>query len=179
MEWLYIGSAGVTLVGGLAAAWRWLPKFRRAMQRLAGTESVPSTTLKLVPYSYGQNWEAAGVDGIPHDYGAHVTLAVTNVSGVPIDIVSARLRIGRLRMEGPSPVLSDPHDDYEPEYLNTVPPDRKTYKAEFHFYGYDGLPRQLREGEDATATVIAVDAYGNEHKVRGIRLLFSKPGVGC
>jgi len=169
MDYQLIGAiAGiVTILGGIFAAFKWgrglLVKAWHFVTR--SKPKVPRETIRILPQMRGCWWGNGSVAGKP----AMQVVGrwhVTNITGDNVRLLGARL----LKPKTEGHVLTrHPQENIYGSYP-ILPGETTEVDSDFWV-----IPPMRKEGEDFKTSVVLIDQYGNEHKIKNVIFAGPKP----
>ena len=164
MDWAAIDWE---LLGGIAALLAILESVRRWGRRLwqrvnkkvlRRSADIPGETIRIVNHSVKPVWHMGSTKGSP---AMQIVSRwyVTNIIDRPVYVLAGRLE--KPKTDG---MISTKHMDSE--FFGTYPiPAGCTTKLSAQFW----VKKPVRnEGEDFTSSIVLIDQFGNEHKVRNV-----------
>jgi len=160
-------AAIVTILRGLFAAFKWGRGFLvRAWHFVTRCEPrVPRESIRILPQMRGCWWRNGSVSGKPAMHivgGWHVT----NITGDNVRLLGAKL----LKPKTEGHVLTrHPHENIFGLYP-TLPGETTEVDSDFWV-----MPPVRKEGEDFKTSVVLIDQFGNEHKIKNVVFAGPKP----
>jgi hypothetical protein len=138
-------------------------------RRHSGDVTIPRETVRIMPQPGGHEWHMGSVDGRP---AMQVTSRwfCTNITKQPVRLLGSYLT--RPRTRG-SVAVKDVGSNFFGLY--DIPP-QVTTQANAHFWVQ---PPTRKAGQAFTATVVIVDQFGNEHKVKNVDFRGERPPVAA
>lgn len=169
MDYQLIGAiaAIVTILGGVLATFEWgRGLLARAWHFVTRYKpKVPRETIRILPQMRGCWWGNGSVAGKP----AMQVVGrwhVTNITGDNVRLLGARI----LKPKTEGHVLTrHPHENIFGSYP-ILPGETTEVDSDFWV-----IPPMRKEGEDLKVSVVLIDQYGNEHKIKNVVFTGPKP----
>ncbi len=169
MDYQLIGAiaAIVTILGGVFATFKWERGFwvraRHFVTRYK--PKVPRQTIRILPQIHGCWWGNGSVAGKP----AMQVVGqwhVTNITGDNVRLLGAKIL--KPLTEG-HVITRHPDENIFGSYL-ILPGETTEVHSDFWV-----IPPTCKEGKDFKTSVILIDQYGNEHKIKNVVFTGPKP----
>ena len=169
MDYQLIGAiaAIVTILGGIFAAVKWGKSFLLKLLHFVTRfkPKVPRETIRVLPQIQGCWWGNGSVSGKP----AMQVVGkwhVTNITGDNVLLLGVKTL--KPRTEG-HVFTRHPRENIYGSYP-ILPGETTEVSSDFWI-----VPPMRKEGEDLKTTVVLIDQYGNEHKIKNVVFKGPKP----
>lgn len=169
MDYQLIGAiaAVVTILGGIFAAVKWGRSFLLRLLHFVTRfkPKVPRETIRVLPQIHGCFWGNGSVSGKP----AMQVVGkwhVTNITGDNVLLLGVKTL--KPRTEG-HVLTRHPRENIFGSYP-ILPGETTEVSSDFWI-----VPPMRKEGEDLRTSVVLIDQYGNEHKIKNVVFKGPKP----
>jgi hypothetical protein len=155
-------AAILAIVGHFLGFFKWLARLSKNARPFIARRRprVARETIRVVVAHPRENWWGMGSQNKQPAMQVHGHLHVTNITEEPVHLLTTRIiRPRKARTEGML-LVRHPEQDIYGSYL-IVPKGTTDVSLDFWIQ-----PPILKEGKDFELTIVLVDQFGNEHKVR-------------
>jgi hypothetical protein len=161
-----IAAGIVAIVGGIYATIRWGKKWTLKIWRFFTRyrPKVPNETLRIVPQPWGGTWSKGSHRRKPA-IGLHGKWYVTNIIDEPVRVL--RVHTGKTFLGG-FVLVRHPNHNIFGDYP-ILPGTTSEVSVDIWME-----PKEYDENSDLETTVVFVDQFGNEHKVKNFRFRTTK-----